>query len=486
MTQLTSLHAPRQAGERISSGPPWLRRFRRKLVILDAFAGVAGSVAVVLVRYDGRGVDVAGTDARLLAVLLGAAWVGVLAGSGGYERRVLGVGSEEFRRVVGSAVRLLCGLVLLGFVDKADLSRSVIVATVVTVCGLSLGLRWLARKELHRARRRGRCLHRTLLVGSASDVAAMVVRLRRVPYAGYSVVAACLPGAPGGLTDIDAVPVIGVDLGIAEAAEAAGADTIAVLGDGGLGDGGLRRLGWSLESSRVDLLVAPGLLDVAGPRLGIRSVEAVPLLEIERPTFGGPRRIAKGAFDRIGAVLGLLVLALPLAALAAAVRLSSPGPAFFRQVRVGQDGRTFRIWKLRTMIVDAERSHAAAHLGNDADGLLFKLRRDPRVTPLGAWLRRWSLDELPQLLNVASGEMSLVGPRPPLPSEVAAYGDDVRRRLLVKPGLTGLWQVNGRSDLPWEECVRLDLFYVENWSFPMDLVIILRTLAAAVRGSGAY
>ena len=182
----------------------------------------------------------------------------------------------------------------------------------------------------------------------------------------------------------------------------------------------------------------------------------------------------------------LLVLSPLLAVLCLAIWLSDRGPALFTQVRVGKDGRVFRIYKFRTMVVDAEQRRAQLLADNDADGVLFKLRKDPRVTAVGAHLRRWSIDELPQLLNVFLGDMSLVGPRPALPDEAAKYADHVRRRLVVKPGLTGLWQVNGRSDLSWDESVRLDLRYVENWSFALDLQILWKTISALVRRSGAY
>jgi len=269
------------------------------------------------------------------------------------------------------------------------------------------------------------------------------------------------------------------------AAERVGADTVAVAGSGALGDHGLRRLAWSLEGLPVDLLVAPGLTDVAGPRVAIRPVDGVPLLQVDAPQFTGWRRVAKGAFDRVLASTTLLVLAVPLALVALAVRLTSSGPACYRQTRVGRGGRTFRIWKFRTMHVGADQiQHDMTH--NDADGVLFKLRADPRVTRLGRVLRRWSIDELPQLWNVVCGDMSLVGPRPPVPAEVERYAEDVHRRLLVKPGLTGLWQVSGRSNLSWEECVRLDLRYVENWSVTLDIVIMARTITAVLRADGAY
>jgi exopolysaccharide biosynthesis polyprenyl glycosylphosphotransferase len=194
----------------------------------------------------------------------------------------------------------------------------------------------------------------------------------------------------------------------------------------------------------------------------------------------------KGAVDRCIAALAIVLLAPVLAAIAMAVRLTSDGPALYRQERVGANGRTFTMLKFRSMVVDADRRLADLQGENISDGLLFKLRNDPRVTPVGRWLRRLSLDELPQLFNVIGGSMSLVGPRPPLPAEVARYEGSVSRRLLVKPGLTGLWQISGRSDLPWEEAVRLDLRYVENWSLTLDALILCRTTSAVLFSRGAY
>jgi exopolysaccharide biosynthesis polyprenyl glycosylphosphotransferase len=246
----------------------------------------------------------------------------------------------------------------------------------------------------------------------------------------------------------------------------------------------LRRLAWRLEKTHTELVVAPALMEVAGPRTTIRPAAGLPLLHVEHPQLAGARQLVKNVFDRVVAGLLLVLIAPLLLGLALAVRVSSPGPALFRQTRVGRDGRLFTIVKFRTMRQDAERMKV--ELVSDADGVLFKVRDDPRVTALGALMRRHSLDELPQLINVLFGHMSLVGPRPPLPEEVAQYGDDVRRRLLVRPGLTGLWQVSGRSDLSWEESVRLDLRYVENWSLMLDLQILWKTWSAVARGQGAY
>jgi exopolysaccharide biosynthesis polyprenyl glycosylphosphotransferase len=234
--------------------------------------------------------------------------------------------------------------------------------------------------------------------------------------------------------------------------------------------------------------VSPSLLDVAGPRTTIRPTAGLTLLHVDHPQISGGRLVVKGLFDRLAAGAALVALAPVLLLLAVVIRISDRGPALFTQFRVGKDGRVFRIYKFRTMVVDAEqrRRQLATRGEDDGNGVLFKLRRDPRVTAVGVHLRRWSIDELPQLLNVFLGDMSLVGPRPALPDEAAKYAEHVRRRLVVKPGLTGLWQVNGRSDLSWDESVRLDLRYVENWSFALDLQILWKTAAALTRGEGAY
>jgi exopolysaccharide biosynthesis polyprenyl glycosylphosphotransferase len=248
----------------------------------------------------------------------------------------------------------------------------------------------------------------------------------------------------------------------------------------------LRILAWELEKTGTDLCLSPALLDVAGPRTTIRPTAGLTLLHVDHPQLTGPRLVVKGLFDRCVAAVALILLAPVLAALAGVIWLSDRGPALFTQTRVGKNGHVFRIYKFRTMVADAEQRRLQLLASNDSDGVLFKLRRDPRVTAVGVHLRRWSIDELPQLLNVLLGHMSLVGPRPALPDEAEEYAEHVRRRLVVRPGLTGLWQVNGRSDLSWDESVRLDLRYVENWSFALDLQILWKTISAIVRGSGAY
>jgi exopolysaccharide biosynthesis polyprenyl glycosylphosphotransferase len=406
-----------------------------------------------------------------------------------YDDRVLGYGADEYRRVGSASVRVAVGIAIVGYLSNAGVARGFLgISFVAGTSGLVVA-RWVARKWLHRARLRGAgWSHRVLVVGDAQHVHELVHQLRREPYAGYQVVGACIPDAlvapvPQRLGD---VPVVGSFRTIPEAAAAIAADTVAVTGSGELTAPRLRRLGWQLEGTGIDLVLAPALTDVAGPRIHTRPVAGLPLIHVEAPEFRGGRKVFKGFVDRAMALLALIVAAPLLATIAIAVRLDSRGPIFFRQIRVGQGGQEFGVYKFRSMVSDADAMLAKLSTMNETNGLMFKMRLDPRVTRVGRFLRKWSLDELPQLINVLVGDMSLVGPRPPLPSEVARYSGDVRRRLLVKPGMTGLWQVSGRSDLSWEDGIRLDLYYVENWSLAADLTILWKTAGAVIKGRGAY
>jgi exopolysaccharide biosynthesis polyprenyl glycosylphosphotransferase len=412
-------------------------------------------------------------------------WVVSVKLAGGYDSRFIGVGTDEFRRVFNAGICLTACVAIISYATKTELARGYVVIALPSLTMLDLLARFTLRKRLHRLRALGSCMRKVVVVGHQDVVADLAAVLRRETYHGLWLVAACVAGTTR-LGEIDSIPVIsGLDK-VADTVERYDADTVAVLSCPEMSGTTLRNLAWELEKTGTDLCVAPALLDVAGPRTTIRPVAGLPLLHMDHPEFTGIRRIIKAAFDRTAAGLALLLLSPLFAAIIAVIRLADRGPGLFRQTRVGQDGRVFTVYKFRTMVVDAEarKSHLASL--NESDGVLFKMRRDPRITPVGAWLRRWSLDELPQLINVLIGDMSMVGPRPALPQEAALYGDHVRRRLAVKPGITGLWQVNGRSDLSWDESVRLDLRYVENWSFVLDLQILWKTASAVFTGSGAY
>ncbi|WP_236836196.1 sugar transferase [Blastococcus sp. KM273129] len=262
---------------------------------------------------------------------------------------------------------------------------------------------------------------------------------------------------------------------------------MAVLPSPELDGPSLRQLGWDLEDTQAELLLAPAVTEVAGPRVRIRPVAELPLMHVERPEFTGHRRIVKNLFDRSAALFGILLISPMLVALALAVKLTSRGPVFYKHERIGRGGQPFEVYKFRSMVPNADKLvDTLFEESNEGNDVQFKMKRDPRVTRVGAVMRRYSLDELPQLFNVLNGSMSLVGPRPHVTREVQQYGFDMACRLLVKPGITGLWQVSGRSDLSWHDSVRLDVRYVENWTLTFDLMILWKTFGAVLRGSGAY
>jgi exopolysaccharide biosynthesis polyprenyl glycosylphosphotransferase len=460
----------------------WTRRYLQQVAVADACCALAAGLLAFEVRFGGAP-NVAAYF--WFAVSSPVLWLIALLLAGAYDARFIGVGSDEFRRILNAGICLTAVVAFVAYATKTDVARGyVIVALPCTVIS-DLIARYALRKRLHRMRVFGVCMRRTVLVGHADVIAELAAMLRRDTHHGLLAVAACVlgPDRPG---EIDGLPIVGGLGNVVAVVEEMQADTVAVLACPEMSGARLRDLAWALEKTDTDLCVAPALLDVAGPRTTIRPVAGLPLLHMDHPEFAGVRWLIKSAFDRAAAVVALVALLPLFAALAVAIKLDDAGPVLFRQTRIGKDGKPFTLYKFRTMVVDAEQRLAEMTTLNESDGLLFKIRKDPRVTRAGEWLRRRSFDELPQLVNVLIGDMSLVGPRPALPSETDAYGHHVRRRLAVKPGITGLWQVSGRSDLPWDEAVRLDVRYVENWSFVLDLQILWKTWAAVTFGDGAY
>ena len=467
---------------------PWLRRYSESLVLVDLAALVAAAGLAVLVRFGSQPGDLRGISYYSVAAALVVLWMAVLALSRCYEMRFIGSGPEEFRRVGNASVRLTAVVALIGYGARLDLARGFLAVALPAGLLLLLLGRYGARMVLHRQRLRGAWGHRVVVVGNHPQAEALIGLLKKEPLSGLHVIGACVPGARAWRNPTVAltVPILGSLSGVVQAIAEAHADTVAVAASPGITAEALRRLSYELEGTGVDLLVAPALTNITGTRVSLRPVAGLPLLHLDVPELDGARKFVKAVFDRSLALLGLALVAPLLLLVALAVRLDSRGPALFRQQRVGRDGRLFGVLKFRTMVLDAEVRREQMLTLNETDGVLFKVRDDPRLTRLGRLLRRFSLDELPQLLNVVAGQMSMVGPRPPLPSEVARYDGHVARRLLVKPGMTGLWQVNGRSDLSWDETVRLDLQYVEAWSLGLDLAILTKTVVAVVRGRGAY
>ena len=459
----------------------WSKDYLRKAAAADLGCAILGVFMAAQIRF---GNDVNGTYLAV-SLALPVLWVFAVWLAGGYDVRFIGTGSDEFRKVLNAGVGLTAAVALFSYAVNFQLSRGYVVIALPSATLFDLVARYFIRKRLHRLRASGQCMLNVVAVGHELAVANLVTELQRDRYHGLTVVGACV-AHPGECDEVVGVPVYGGLDDITAAVKSFGADTVAVLGCPEMDGIRLRALAWELEKTGTDLCVAPALLDVAGPRTTIRPTAGLTLLHVDHPQLGGMRLVFKELFDRCAALVALIMLAPLLLTFALAIRLHDHGPALFTQNRVGKDGRVFRIYKFRTMVVDAEQRKPELIARNDLDGVLFKMHEDPRVTVIGSYLRRWSIDELPQLINVFLGSMSLVGPRPPLPNEAARYADHVRRRLVVKPGLTGLWQVNGRSDLSWDESVRLDLRYVENWSFALDLQILWKTISVLFRGSGAY
>jgi exopolysaccharide biosynthesis polyprenyl glycosylphosphotransferase len=325
------------------------------------------------------------------------------------------------------------------------------------------------------------------MVGSPESVQNLCTAVERDRRMGMQIAGVCVPASEMQRALDMGLPVAGDLDHVAAVTSDLGCHAVAVTGSDATRQSFLRQLAWSLEGVDAELLVHPGLVDVARPRMHIQPYAGLPFLHVEQPHFTGWTRRVKRMMDVSLTSFGLFLIAPILLVIAVAIKLDDrKGPVIFRQTRVGIDGKTFTMYKFRSMCTDAERRLAELAAKNEGAGPLFKIENDPRITRVGRLLRKYSLDELPQLFNVLGGSMSLVGPRPSLPSEVDAYAAPIRRRLKVMPGLTGLWQVSGRSLLSWEESVRLDLWYVENWSIGFDLQILFKTAHAVLAKKGAY
>ncbi|WP_173923449.1 sugar transferase [Agromyces sp. Marseille-P2726] len=468
----------------------WVRPIRWRLAATDT-AVVFASIATATAGGPATEPAVLSASRSQYAAIAGLTaitWLACIASSHTRDDRVLGMGALEYRRIATATVFEFGILALIVLVAGLHLTRTfVLIALPVGLFGLLLE-RWLWRKWLLAQRRMGKYLARAIVVGEASDAEYVVHRIGERRGVGYRVigVATNSPSHPFFDEGGTSVPVVAAIPDVGDRARELGAEAVIIAGRTPGDSEFIRELSWQLEGSGAELVLSSPLTDVAGPRIHFHPVEGLPLIQVEIPQFEGGKHALKRGFDLVAASLGLLVIAPVLLAIAVAIRLDGPGPILYAQDRVGRDGRTFRMLKFRTMVPDADQRLRALAALNEGSGPLFKLHDDPRVTSVGRFLRRHSLDELPQLFNVLRGDMSMVGPRPPLTCEVEEYEGHVHRRLLIKPGLTGLWQVSGRSDLEWDEGVRLDLYYVENWSLTGDLMLIWRTLRVVLRGDGAY
>jgi exopolysaccharide biosynthesis polyprenyl glycosylphosphotransferase len=472
----------------------WSRRYLIAIATADA---VVGGIAAALPASISDTLSWGHRVAMLCLVSL-VVWPAAIALCRGYRRNRIGVGFDEPGAVMRAgmlvvvAVAIPAGFMAVpagsldpdGALTLYALLKLVATGTPFAVL-LSLLVRFFARRILHFLQRQGRSLRHVLVVGSFGAAQQLSERIQREPDTGMKVIGLCLPSTELPRPVVDGIPVLGSLRQVPEVVRSMGCDAVAVTSDDATRYNYLRELAWSLEGVGVELLVDPGLVEVAGPRMHIRPLMGFPLLHVEEPHFKGWRWAVKRVSDIVLTSIGLLIISPVMLAIAAGVKFQDGGPVIFRQARIGREGKPFTMLKFRSMVVDAEERKLELMEHNEGKGGLFKLSQDPRVTRLGQFLRSFSLDELPQLFNVLGGSMSLVGPRPHLASELAQMPSEASRRSLVTPGLTGLWQVSGRSDLEGDDAIRLDLRYVENWSLSLDLQILWKTISAVMAKRGA-
>lgn len=473
----------------------WERRYAFETVASDTVVVVVAVLSAQLLRFGSTAnemnvaltnrVDFALTYTSVSAALI-AGWLLALSWGNTRDAKVFGSGSSEYQRVVRATVYTF-GLFAVGsYLTRAELGRGYILIALPLGLFLLLLTRWLWRKRLHNHRVEGDCTYRTLVVGERMKCEHVARTLIAEQSNGYELLGAVTDrGTPRDL--LPGVPVVGAFEELIEVVDSLEVDTVVLTSTDAITPERLREIGWELDARSISVSVTAALTDVAGPRVHMRPVSGLPLVQIDYPKLVGRKKLLKRGMDVLGSAVLLLLLSPVLLTVAALVKLTSPGPVLFKHQRIGLDGQPFSMLKFRSMVVGADAQlKALLEAQGTSDKPLHKIDNDPRITPIGRFIRKYSLDELPQLLNVLLGSMSLVGPRPQVESEVALYEKSHHRRLLVRPGITGLWQVSGRSDLSWEDSVRLDLYYVENWSLIGDVLLLFRTVKTVLKPEGAY
>lgn len=463
-----------------TAGENWRRRYARRLWITDVIVLIWVVYGTQILWLGIEPVEVSGLGELsywLFSAALVVCWTIALALSDTRSYRVIGIGNTEYVRVADASLRLFGLIAIVAFLFRIDVARGFLLISLPLGIVVLVLARWLWRQWLAAKRSVGEYSARVLLIGSEESVAQIARELGRYSTAGYQVVGACVPtGRIAGTIEGTTIPIMGSVNAVERAIATTGADTVAVTSTDDLPPSKVKQISWNLEAGRQHLVLAPSIVDIAGPRIHTRPVAGLPLIHVETPRFSAGQRITKRTFDVVVSSIIIVLLSPVLVVLAAIVKMTSEGPVLFRHERIGLKGEPFEIYKFRSMRVGAEAELAGLlEVQGTSTEPLFKVKDDPRITPVGRFIRKYSLDELPQLFNVVGGSMSLVGPRPQVAAEVALYSEPARRRLLARPGITGLWQVSGRSSLSWDEAVKLDLYYVENWSLLGDLAILVKT-----------
>ena len=456
----------------------WKPNLRRNIARADLCALTLTLVFILSVRFPEiwRG-ELTNYEIRniLLALLVLGSWLFFLWFNGSRDTNILGFGADEYKKLINATLLSFTSVAFVSYIFKLEISRLFVLSIFPFGLLVLFILRRILRRRLLRARSQGRYLSRVLLLHSGvSDPVEQ--RLALAQHAGFNIVHKIVTAEK---VNFDVKEIVSNAL-------SNNCDSIMVGQSAVISATELRKLGWALEQTNIDLIVAPAVTEIAGPRLKVSNVEGLPLLHLEQPAFSGASRVTKRILDLTISIVGLIFISPFLLIVAILIKSSDRGSVLYTQKRIGQNNKEFNVYKFRTMYEGSHELRAQVMAETNKDPRLAKDPQDPRITKPGLFLRRWSIDEIPQIINVLKGEMSLVGPRPPLAEEVNKYEKSETRRLLVKPGLTGLWQVSGRSELDWEDAVRLDLYYVENWSLTLDILIIIRTAAAVWRGEGAY
>jgi len=456
----------------------WKPNLRKNISIIDFFSLVFAVTVILTLRFPQtwQG-ELSAYEIRniFLALLVLASWLFFLWFNGSRDTNILGFGADEYKRLINATLFSFTSIAFISYIFKLEISRAFILLVFPFGLITLFVSRRILRRRLLKARSEGRYLSKVLLLHSGENDP-VESRLSIASHAGFDVVYK-VQTLEGSKLDFKQIVAKAIDNNC---------DQIMVGQSAIISAAELRKLGWALEETSIDLIVAPAVTEIAGPRLKVSNVEGLPLLHLEQPVFSGVSRVTKRLLDLVLSVIGLIVISPFLLIVALMIKFYDRGSIFYSQKRIGQNNKEFSVYKFRTMYEGSHEQRDKVMAETNKDPRLAKDPQDPRVTKPGLFLRRWSIDEIPQIINVLKGEMSLVGPRPPLAEEVNQYEKSEKRRLLVKPGLTGLWQVSGRSELDWEDAVRLDLYYVENWSLTLDILIIIRTAAAVWRGEGAY
>lgn len=482
--------------------PRWRYAFVSCMVVLDIAVMLLSLLISLLVNGEAYVTIMRSMPFELFLFCFSLIWVLCLALAGTYHRHLMADGYELYAKIINASLLTVLLYCSLSFTFNLDLPRTALITAPVIAFFLAVIERWQMRMSLHRNRRNGRCKYKTVLVGSSAGINAALRTMADYSNWGYEPIAVCPieadlhepdayvvtsfvpnPNIPGA----DTLKVIPFNSAFPRTCESLGVQEVYIADVLSRDFEMLHGMSLTIESLGMELVLPVSLADISGHRLYLRNTTEQPVLLASLPQYTNSAYAVKRVLDIVCSALALIISSPLMLGVAIAIKLDDGGPVFFSQTRIGLHGRPFKMYKFRSMVTNAEElKKKLAEENGQSDRFIFKMKDDPRITKIGHFIRKTSLDEFPQFFNVLKGDMSLVGPRPALPEEVARYGSLYSARLLVKPGITGPWQVSGRSDLSQEQSEYLDVSYIENWSITGDLAILAKTVLVVFRGTGSY